>query len=356
SLNRMTEAVMEDGRKLICRYDAEGLRHETEENGRLIRFIYSGRDAVCEEADDNITRYIRSNGRLVASDSENARTYYHYACDSLGSITHVIAGNEFGNEETNGDINSRILCRYKYDAFGNTINTEETITNRYGFTGEMHDDITEMYYLRARYYAPYMGRFTQADTYHGDGLNLYIYAGNNPVKYVDPSGHCCKNNDVNPLPVDENGNIIFYHGTTSEGADSIRKNGVDLNYAIRDMDFGRGFYVTTEVEQAKKWAKRQEKKSGKNGEVVVFEVPASEFNQLNNKYFIDADTEWERVVVDGRNGVQPQYDTVSGPMLRNVREAISGKEKPRGDGQQTTFLSNKSIELLNKYMKGKPNS
>ncbi|MDE6232224.1 MAG: hypothetical protein K2M60_02590, partial [Lachnospiraceae bacterium] len=196
SLNRMTEAVIEDGRKLICRYDAEGLRHETEENGRLIRFIYSGRDAICEEADDNITRYIRGNGSLVSSDSENARIYYHYACDSIGSITHVIAGNEFGNEETNGDINSRILCRYEYDAFGNTINAEETIANRYGFTGEMHDDITDMYYLRARYYAPYTGRFTQADTYHGDGLNLYVYAGNNPVKYVDPNGHSCKNNNV----------------------------------------------------------------------------------------------------------------------------------------------------------------
>ncbi len=60
----------------------------------------------------------------------------------------------------------------------------------------MHDDITDMYYLRARYYAPDTGRFTQAGTYHGDGLNLYVYAGNNPVKYVDPSGHCSKNNGV----------------------------------------------------------------------------------------------------------------------------------------------------------------
>ena len=108
----------------------------------------------------------------------------------------MIAGDEFGNVETNGDVNSRILCRYEYDAFGNTVNAEETITNRYGFTGEMHDSITDMYYLRARYYTPYMGRFTQADTYHGDGLNLYVYAGNNPVKYVDPSGHSYKNNDV----------------------------------------------------------------------------------------------------------------------------------------------------------------
>lgn len=93
----------------------------------------------------------------------------------------------------NVGVNGRILCRYEYDAFGNIVNEEETITNRYGFTGEMHDDITDMYYLRARYYAPYTGRFTQADTYHGDGLNLYVYAENNPVKYVDLSRHY-KNN------------------------------------------------------------------------------------------------------------------------------------------------------------------
>ncbi len=169
SMNRMTEAVMEDGRKLICRYDAEGLRHETEENGRL-----------------------------VASDSEQARTYYHYACDSLGSVSHVIAGDEFGSEEQNADIGRRVLCRYEYDAFGNTVSAEENVTNRYGFVGEMHDGITGQYYLRARYYVPEIGRFTQADTYHGDGLNLYVYARNNPVKYVDPSGHNSKGNDVPP--------------------------------------------------------------------------------------------------------------------------------------------------------------
>ncbi|MCM1161732.1 MAG: hypothetical protein NC412_10955 [Roseburia sp.] len=45
------------------------------------------------------------------------------------------------------------------------------------------------YYLRARYYNPVIGRFTQEDTYYGDGLNLYAYCGNNPVGYEDPSGH-----------------------------------------------------------------------------------------------------------------------------------------------------------------------
>ncbi len=60
--------------------------------------------------------------------------------------------------------------------------------NRYRFTGEMYDGVTGQYYLRARYYNPVIGRFTQMDGYHGDGLNLYAYVGNNPVKYVDPNG------------------------------------------------------------------------------------------------------------------------------------------------------------------------
>ena len=53
----------------------------------------------------------------------------------------------------------------------------------------MLDPITQQYYLRARFYNPVIGRFTQEDTYYGDGLNLYQYCQANPVGYVDPSGH-----------------------------------------------------------------------------------------------------------------------------------------------------------------------
>ena len=46
-----------------------------------------------------------------------------------------------------------------------------------------------MYYLRARHYDGKTGRFTQEDTYLGDGRNLYAYVHSNPLKYVDPTGH-----------------------------------------------------------------------------------------------------------------------------------------------------------------------
>ncbi len=67
--------------------------------------------------------------------------------------------------------------------------------NRFGFAGEQYDPAANLYYLRARFYNPVIGRFIQEDTYYGDGLNLYTYCHNNPVGYVDPSGHegICQN-------------------------------------------------------------------------------------------------------------------------------------------------------------------
>ncbi|MBD5465853.1 MAG: RHS repeat-associated core domain-containing protein, partial [Lachnospiraceae bacterium] len=73
--------------------------------------------------------------------------------------------------------------------FGNTTVVRETVKNRFRYDGEQYDAVMGQYYLRARYYNPVIGRFTQEDTYYGDGLNLYAYCANNPVGYEDPSGH-----------------------------------------------------------------------------------------------------------------------------------------------------------------------
>ena len=105
AFNRNTRVETFDGNVQINRYDAEGLRHEMEENGKLVQFIFRGTEVVAEETQEEKIRYIRA-GELLASDAESARTYYHYASDEMGSITHVTAGNE-------------ILNRYEYDAWGN---------------------------------------------------------------------------------------------------------------------------------------------------------------------------------------------------------------------------------------------
>jgi RHS repeat-associated protein len=60
--------------------------------------------------------------------------------------------------------------------------------------GEYTGDYNELVYLRARYYAPEMGRFFTKDTWSGQAkiplsLNRWMYVKGNPVNNTDPSGH-----------------------------------------------------------------------------------------------------------------------------------------------------------------------
>ena len=187
AFNRNTKVETFNGNIQINRYDAEDLRHEMEENGKLVTFIFRGDEVVTEETQEDKIRYIRTNS-LLASDAESARTYYHYASDEMGSITHVV------DSEAN-----KILNQYEYDAWGNLTTCDEKVPNRFKFNGQQYDPITQQYYLRARYYNPVIGRFTQEDTYRGDGLNLYAYCAGNPVYYVDPSGHELCANGANKI-------------------------------------------------------------------------------------------------------------------------------------------------------------
>ena len=89
---------------------------------------------------------------------------------------------------THLDVYKRQTGSYRYNAFGLNAPTE-TVSNPYSYSGEYADSETGLQYLRGRYYSPVLGRFTQEDTYHGQG-NRYNYCGANPLKYADPSGHC----------------------------------------------------------------------------------------------------------------------------------------------------------------------
>ena len=64
---------------------------------------------------------------------------------------------------------------------------QETIDNPFTYFGQTYDETTGLYYLRARYYDPQTGRFTQQDPAE-DGYNWYVYGNQNPIMYVDPDG------------------------------------------------------------------------------------------------------------------------------------------------------------------------
>ena len=227
SLNRLTQVNTKAGGIQKNRYDGEGLRAELEENGRLVRFLFHNGEVVLEEpTEDAVTRYIRGYD-LISSDSAAAKTYYHYTSDNLGSITHIT--DEDGN----------ICNQYEYDVFGRFTTKEETIQNRFCYTGEQYDPITSQYYLRARFYNPVIGRFLNEDTYYGDGLNLYAYCHNNPVNFVDPSGHY----DCTIKKMGKRGHIATW--------EHLNRNGVMIDSGIEHSGGTKPGRILTWAEQLK---------------------------------------------------------------------------------------------------------
>ncbi|MFH1715828.1 MAG: RHS repeat-associated core domain-containing protein [Planctomycetota bacterium] len=78
---------------------------------------------------------------------------------------------------------------YEYSVYGEVSASDPNHPNPYMFAGRRFDIEIGLYYNRARYYNPYIGRFLQIDPVgYEAGMNLYTYCGNNPVRFVDPSG------------------------------------------------------------------------------------------------------------------------------------------------------------------------
>ena len=146
-------------------------------------YLYNGQYVILETNESNAVkvRYLFGVNYIGRVDKSNKTSYFMY--NGHGDVVQTIAEN--GTVEN----------QYDYDIFGNpTLTVEPQYSSAIRYAGEFYDEETGLYYLRSRYYNPMTARFLSEDTVTGNpndplSLNLYTYCSNNPIMYVDPTGH-----------------------------------------------------------------------------------------------------------------------------------------------------------------------
>ncbi|WP_171056245.1 RHS repeat-associated core domain-containing protein [Paenibacillus sinopodophylli] len=378
------------------RYNGDNLLVERQEGSVITRYYYDGQDIIAEgivQSNGNVTEkvsYLRGNGLVMQENANDQKGYYQ----------HNGHGDVVGIRTESGDV----LNKYKYDSWGNTISSTETIPNSFRYSGEFWDETTDLQYLRARWYDPSVGRFMNEDTYEGEltnpsTLNLYTYVINNPLLYSDPSGNkhvihgggssggggvswtfapAVAKTYADALKVGfkvaatisaatgvvgkkkkRDDQIVLYHATSSNYEDDIL-DGVDVTYGRTNTDFGQGFYVTTIAGQAEDFAIN---KYGDEGIVMAFIVDKDIFDDYNGKKLTNV-SELGNFINDCRSGgCSHNYDYVSGMYLANpiteskekvngklvTRRTVTTKQNYRFTGQQTSIHNQ---DLANEIVKG----
>jgi RHS repeat-associated protein len=143
------------------------------------RFIYDGADLIAEHDGANILqrRYVHGPGEdepLVWYEGAGTTDRRWLHADARGSIVAASTGA------------GTMLAVNRYDEHGIPAATN---TGRFQYTGQAWLPELGMYHYKARIYSPTLGRFLQPDPIgYDDGLNMYAYAGADPVNGTDPTG------------------------------------------------------------------------------------------------------------------------------------------------------------------------
>jgi RHS repeat-associated protein len=186
--NRLV-SVARGGKTWTYTYDALGNRASMAEDGVVTSYLIdpAGLGDVVGEynaAGGLIAGYVHGIGLAGCVGSGGTVDYYTF--DAMGNVSELTGADGIRRNA------------YAYTPFGATILAEKSVANPFAYAGQVGimADPNGLNHMRARHYAADAGRFIQPDPLGLlGGPNLYSYADNNPVSFLDPQG-------MAPVPVE----------------------------------------------------------------------------------------------------------------------------------------------------------
>lgn len=186
--NRLRQ-VVKGGVTSVYAYDPLGRRRSKTVGAATTYFVNDGQNESAElsATGQRTLTYLNGVGfdaRLGFSDDPalGVGGWKFYHSNHQGSILFT----------TRQSLSGGLGDQFSYGAFGESSAGAPPSPNPVRFTGRYFDAESGLYSYRARYYAPEVGRFLQADPIgYKDDLNLYAYVGNDPIDAVDPMGTIC---------------------------------------------------------------------------------------------------------------------------------------------------------------------